>query len=334
MANRPGVTLGKSWAVLLHDAGVDARAVLANASLPPEAFLRSTYWVSPEQFFILWQAVEAEFAESEVALKLGLSFTTEAFHPPLFAALCSENLMQAAERLSKFKRLIAPMDVHGEVEGETFAVSIRWDDPTLRIPDSLVAMELVLCLRMARMGTRRALRPVEVVCPGNLTHPGYAEFFGVSPQQGPMPLMRFTLEDARRPFLTADEALWRTFEPELQQRLAVLDATVPLGDRVRGVLLEGLPSGRSTIEYTSRRLGVSPRTLQRRLRQDGLSYREVLDSTRERLAHHYLTRTDLSYGEISFLLGFSEPSPFFRAFRNWTGETPESVRRQHNSVIH
>jgi AraC-like DNA-binding protein len=55
-------------------------------------------------------------------------------------------------------------------------------------------------------------------------------------------------------------------------------------------------------------------------------YKEIVKKTRERLSRHYLTRTDLTYAEISFLVGFGEPSSFFRAFREWTGETPESVR--------
>jgi AraC-like DNA-binding protein len=71
---------------------------------------------------------------------------------------------------------------------------------------------------------------------------------------------------------------------------------------------------------------VSGRTLQRRLADEGVTFREVVRGTRERLAKHYLTNTPLPYGEVAFLIGFDEPSSFFRAFREWTGMTPESVR--------
>ena len=73
-------------------------------------------------------------------------------------------------------------------------------------------------------------------------------------------------------------------------------------------------------------LAISSRTLQRRLHQEGTTFQEVLDELREELARHYLSATEYSSAEISFLLGYEEPNSFFRAFRTWTGETPEIVR--------
>ena len=66
--------------------------------------------------------------------------------------------------------------------------------------------------------------------------------------------------------------------------------------------------------------------MQRRLNAEKLSFQAVLDATREELARHYLGSSAMSGAEISFLLGFEDPSSFFRAFHTWTGETPEQVR--------
>jgi AraC-like DNA-binding protein len=95
---------------------------------------------------------------------------------------------------------------------------------------------------------------------------------------------------------------------------------------VRAALLELLPSGRTSLGDAAQRLAMSARTLQRRLGEDGTSFQAVLDETRRELALHYLQRTAISSGEISFLLGFSDPSSFFRAFHGWTGLTPERAR--------
>ena len=76
----------------------------------------------------------------------------------------------------------------------------------------------------------------------------------------------------------------------------------------------------------SKTLGVSPRTLQRRLGAEDVKYQDILNQTREQLARHYLTSSSLSGGEISFLLGYDNPNSFFRAFQQWTGTTPETVR--------
>ncbi|WP_447905154.1 helix-turn-helix domain-containing protein [Stenotrophomonas sepilia] len=81
------------------------------------------------------------------------------------------------------------------------------------------------------------------------------------------------------------------------------------------------------IETVAARLSMSKRTLQRRLAQDGGNFCLLVNDTREALARHYLTQTELSAGEIGFLLRFEDPNSFFRAFHDWTGTTPEAVRR-------
>ena len=73
---------------------------------------------------------------------------------------------------------------------------------------------------------------------------------------------------------------------------------------------------------------VSVRTLQRRLDARELTWQQLLDRTREQLAHQYLADRSLTLGDIALLLGFSEQSAFNRAFRRWTGQTPARIRRQ------
>jgi AraC-like DNA-binding protein len=119
---------------------------------------------------------------------------------------------------------------------------------------------------------------------------------------------------------------WQFFQPELQKRLSELDKSAATADRVQEALLELLPSGQASIDPVSQRLGTSTRSLQRRLKQEGQSFQTLLNSTREGLARHYLRTSDISGAEISFLLGFEDPNSFYRAFRDWTGETPERVR--------
>jgi AraC-like DNA-binding protein len=65
---------------------------------------------------------------------------------------------------------------------------------------------------------------------------------------------------------------------------------------------------------------------QRRLKVEGVSFRDVLNMTRERIARHYLRNSNMTGAEISFLLGFEDPNSFFRAFHGWTGTTPERAR--------
>ena len=122
--------------------------------------------------------------------------------------------------------------------------------------------------------------------------------------------------------------MWLFFEPSLRQRLADLDRTAGMAERVRSTLLETLPAGEVSMQVISRKLAVSARTLQRRLQDEGTSFQQTLDTLRESLAHHYLRSTDMSSAEISFLLGFEDSNSFARAFQSWTGKTPQTVRSE------
>lgn len=97
-----------------------------------------------------------------------------------------------------------------------------------------------------------------------------------------------------------------------------------LGD-VRKVLSDGFARGDVDLETTARKLALSGRSLQRELTERGTSYREELDRFRCDLALDLLTRTEIH--EIAALLQFSEASSFYRAFRRWTGKTPQEYLR-------
>jgi AraC-like DNA-binding protein len=87
-----------------------------------------------------------------------------------------------------------------------------------------------------------------------------------------------------------------------------------------------LPHGRARVGEVARRLGVSQRTLARRLSSEGLTFSEVLEGLRSDLAKLYLTEKDLSISEIAWLLGYQEVSAFTHAFKRWTGNTPRAAR--------
>jgi AraC-like DNA-binding protein len=129
-------------------------------------------------------------------------------------------------------------------------------------------------------------------------------------------------------------AMWEAFEPSLRQRLSVLDEQASTADRVRGVLLETLPAGLSSVDAVAQRLAMSKRSLQRHLGDEAVNFQDVLNRVRQELAQHYLINSSISPGEISWLLGFQESNSFIRAFRSWTGTTPLAYRMGHAPRLH
>jgi AraC-like DNA-binding protein len=99
-----------------------------------------------------------------------------------------------------------------------------------------------------------------------------------------------------------------------------------IADEVHAVVLELLPTGRLAVGTVAGQLGLTARTLQDRLKDEGTSYTELLESARRDLAHRYLREDQLSVPDVALLLGYSEASAFHRAFKRWTGLTPRQYR--------
>ncbi len=315
------------WAVLLKDVGIDATSVLRRAALPDDLFSRPSASLSTLDYFRFWQALEEEADDPALPIRLGSGISVEAFDAPIFAALCSPNLNTALQRIRRYKPLIGPMALHIDQGSTATTLEIEFLEKAIPPPPVLIATELVFFVELARLATREGIRPAAVETPAPpRPAEAFTSYFGNRVRTGPKHAVTFSALDAARPFLTRNDAMWLFFRPELRKRLAELDETATVSDRVRGALLELLPSGRSALGAVANRLAVSTRTLQRRLSAEGSSFQEVLDSTREALARHYLGNSTMSGGQIAFLLGYEDPNSFFRAFHAWTGETPEQVR--------
>lgn len=128
------------------------------------------------------------------------------------------------------------------------------------------------------------------------------------------------------PAREADPQLFSVLSRYADTLLAQLPSTRTAADRVRHVIAEHLRDGDPALKAVARRLGMAPRTLQRKLKAEGLSFQAVLDEVRCTLAKHYLGDAAIAIEETAFLLGFSEPSAFNRAFKRWTGATPSEFR--------
>jgi AraC-like DNA-binding protein len=130
------------------------------------------------------------------------------------------------------------------------------------------------------------------------------------------------------PLLGADPALSAVLERQARELLSRLPRRTGCAEGVRREIVGALGRGGDAgLEAVARRLGLSARTLQRKLREEGTSHQSLLDEIRRELSERYLREREMSVGEVAYLLGFSESSAFHRAFRRWTGLTPTEFRR-------
>lgn len=128
-----------------------------------------------------------------------------------------------------------------------------------------------------------------------------------------------------KPVLYPNEELLEHFEHYAQQFLAEIEDQTQYAREVTRILLSRMDDEDLSIRKVAREMSVSVRTLQNRLKDEGVVFSDLLQDVRRRLAQKYL-RENYSVADITYLLGFSEPSVFRKAFKRWEGVTPKQYR--------
>src|SRR5262249_43340762 len=128
-----------------------------------------------------------------------------------------------------------------------------------------------------------------------------------------------------------DPVLRHMLEKHADAMLEQLPKQSGISSDVQRSLVGRVGGGDIRMKSIARELGLSARTLQRRLAEEGATYQELVDDARKQAASRYLNNSHLAIGEVAYLVGFSEPAPFYRAFRRWFGVTPEQFRSRSDS---
>ncbi|WP_010142171.1 AraC family transcriptional regulator [Oceanicola sp. S124] len=309
---------------------VSEARVLSRAGLTPEFFQGPEEPVDIRGYFRLWHALEAEADSVEAMLLAAREAARGPFNPTLLAFSCSPNIQVGLERVALFKPLIGPFRLDSSLSGGRLTVVCRSSEPGLALPSTLAAMEAVFLISWARVFTGQEITPLEIAVPdpGHFSAPLLA-YFGCTPRRGPACRVVFSQEDAQRPLISEDTAFWRLVQAELHARLAASLARQDgpsTAERLRDVLVDMLPGGQVSVAGAASRLGLSERSLQRRLKAEATSFQTELDRVRVELAQTYLARGDLTTEQISYLLAYRDPNSFYRAFHGWTGKTPAQAR--------
>ncbi len=318
-----------NWKMLLQNMAIDPTTALIHANLPPDLFSRHEFTLSPKEYFQLLHGIEKAAGNRDVPLLLAESLSLEAFDVPIFASICSPNLNLATQRLSQYKPLIGPMTLDVNITNKETRLVIRCYGHDVNIPHTLGLIELVFFTQLSRLATHENINPIALELPHlpDDTEP-YEDYFGCALKQGEDVLICFSAQDAKRPFITSNATMWEFFEKDLKKKLSDIETHASTTERLKAILLESLPSGDYSIETMSAKLSMSKRTLQRKLTTEGESFKNILQNVRKELAEYYLEKSNIPLSEISFLLGYTEPNSFIRAYSLWTGISPGKYRNQ------
>ncbi|AUX46762.1 AraC family transcriptional regulator [Sorangium cellulosum] len=312
--------------------GADRGALLEAAGLPPAALADPDARVPLEAFYTLVEAAVAALADPHLGLGFAGRFQPEHLDALGFLAMSSPTLGEALRRMLRYQQLWN--------EGERYTLEIRGDRAHLGFapfgPDRPAhgQMAEVFALDVLVNAGQMSGAPIEAIAVRFRHAPagdpaekerriGSRLAFGAPATELVMPA-----EVLERPLPHANEALAAFLERQVGALAARLPGAAPappaLAQRVRSLLGEQLREG-ADLPALAARLRMSPRTLQRRLRDEGTSLNALLDEVRRARAAALL-EADMAIAEVAYLLGYSEPSAFHRAFRRWTGATPEGFR--------
>lgn len=321
------------WVVPLAQAlearGIAAATLFRHAGIDLERVRVEGVKISSADFDQVWKQALETTGDPLLGLDIANYIRPGTLGSAGYAITASVSLADAFERLRNHQRLLAStmiVDVRRD-EGE-ITLTVRASDPNQNCFRNLSFFAALL--KLWRDMSRRDLVPLRVELGMRLPPSERArylarleDYFGcpVMTTPGPRYRMTFAAQDALARLPAANADLAERLDDVARQVLGTTKDQ-SLAGRVTAAIIERLPSGTPTLSDTASDLNVTARTLQRRLMEEGLSYRELLDGARKQLAEGYVQSGQRTQKEIAFLLGFADVSHFSRAFKSWFGYPP------------
>ncbi|MBW2313677.1 MAG: AraC family transcriptional regulator [Deltaproteobacteria bacterium] len=314
----------------LENEGFDLKALLARVGIPRTVLEDTKARFPKDQLEALWRVASEVSGDPAVALRVSTMVKTNTLGIIGYLASVSESGRTAFELVKGLTPLLWE-DFECELESEGDLAFIRCGtgtDPGASRFTSEYAIGVTITMSRAFGATRVGPLEARFSYPAPEHADEYERILRVpvrfdAGEDGV--LLPISMMDSLNP--SADAALRLLLERYAADQLASIPTRAGFGQRVRTCILSMLPQGSVTADTVAAQFSMSNRTLRRRLRDEATSYQEIFDDVRVELARHYLTKERRGIDDVAFLLGFSDPSAFTKAFRRWTGKTPADFVR-------
>jgi AraC-like DNA-binding protein len=310
-------------APLFAAAGIDM-ATIADAN--------SRYPVTQTQK--LWKLAVEKTRDPSFGLKTAELFQPAAMRGLGLAWLASDSLRDALNRLVRFSRFLSTGSVVWLEEiDERVDLVITGPEKFPGFAFAAIDLGMAAFLRMCQITVGQPIHPVLVTLqrarPED-TEPFERVFRSPIEYEAPANRLCFDKAIVDAPTATPSPELARINDQTVIDYLARFDRS-SIAMQVRAQIIEQLPDGTPHQDAIAQSLHVSLRSLQRRLKDEDTSFKQLLEGTRRELALQYIRESHRPIGEITYLLGFSEHSNFTRAFKRWTGYSPAEFRDSNGS---
>jgi len=331
-ANSGYSTLGSVAGLIaraLHTCGCDPEPLFTEAGIDIEELDRPTARFPVSRMQHLWQLAIKRTGDECFGLTAASQFQPAALHGLGLAWLASDTLRDALTRLARYSRLISTAaDISLQDTADGINLVLLPPAESTGFVHAALDAGMAIFLRMCRTTGGSEITPVcvQLMRPEPDCADRFSEEFGAPITYGAdANILSFDREHVDAALPHANPELARVNDQTVVDYLARFDReNITL--QVRAKIIEQLPDGTPNQGTIAESLHVSLRSLQRRLKDENTNYKVLLETTRRELAVHYIRHSERSIGEITYLLGFSEPSNFARAFKRWTGRSPADFR--------
>lgn len=238
----------------------------------------------------------------------------------------SNNVGEALQRLVRFHRLQNPfVEIALEHHEKGASISLRYHLPQRPCSTAIVETGLAMLVHLGQALCGPQWSPERVTFPHPVTNKeAWFQFFGTTVEQGSTASLYFTLEVLKQPTVSPDPMMSDFLDNSVKEKLQHLPE-IPLTAQLRNWFINNLQTSPQGVD-AAKALGMSRRTMYRKLRSLGTTFQKQLDMVRIEIAQKQLGE-GISVGEVAFALGYSDTSSFCRAYRRWTGESPSRSRK-------
>ena len=311
-------------------AGIAADDLCRAVGIDPDVITDVDAEIAFSQLLELFEAAARLAGDTAFGLHAGERFDAREYGLLGYVTIHSATFGEALERVIRYQRIRTDaVEFTLDVAGATARLTYAYRDA---LPPELGRHEseqmLATMLEAGRRLTGIAWVPLEVCLrhsrPGDVSE--HERVFGHNIHfERPHARLAFDASILTLPLAQADVTLGSLLERQAAAIVASVPQREAFAQKVGQVIRENLAGG-ARVDVVARALGLSTRSLQRKLRQESTSFEQLLHDEQRALAELYLRNHDMAIGEIAYLTGFSQPSAFHRAFRRWTGITPQQFR--------
>lgn len=336
------LSVGEITSLFVHkvvrqvDDALDKPALLASVGLDAQAGIDTDRMVKDVNYYALLERIASADPDAiELPLRVGASMRCDDYGAFGLAWKSAPTLRDSFQRAERYARVLTNVAFYEVEETE--------DDVWFHLHRH---GERRLGLRLSNEATLASVAAISrEIAPAPLTFEGvylkhdapastdaHERYFGCPIHfRAGRDALRLSVETSRHPNRLGDPAISAFFDAHLEGELSRVGEEAPLEHQVRIRIAQALSQGGPRITDIAAGMGVSPRSLQRRLAERGYAFQTLVDEARRDLAEQLLGGTDYPLAEVAFLTGFSEQSAFNRAFKRWAGQTPRAFRSARRS---